>query len=163
MAVNLITLTIEDADGDKSSVSVYVTQDALDTVGDLSANYVEPLWDAIRPLVNGQLVGATVSVVMDIDGFENNSFNALSDIQEKALFSFLPCDFNRAVRLSLPTVDESIFTSLGAGKEVDFTNADVGVFIVLMTEDLGSGGINATDSHGSALCRTEKGIALWKG
>lgn len=163
MATNLITLTVEDADGDLSSVQVYCTQDALDTVGELSTSYVEPLWDAIRPIVTGRLVKAAMSVDMSIADFTNNSLDVTSDIEEKALFSFLPCDFNRAVRLSLPTIKETIFTNLGAGRDVDPTNADVAVFYVLMTEELGSGGINATDSHGSPLCRVERGISIFKG
>lgn len=163
MPVNLVTLTIQDTDGDLSSVSVYVSQDLLDTVGELSTVYVEPLWDAIRPLITGVLIRAAVSVAIPIGDFTNNTPEVTSDIDEKVLFSFLPCDLNRAVRLSLPTVKETIFTALGAGKTIDPTNADVSTFSVLMTEDVGSGGINATDSHGSSLCRVETGISFFKG
>ena len=163
MPTNLLTLSIQDADGQISPVSVYVSQDGLTTEADLIADYLEPLWDAVRPLVTGVLVDAFVTVQADISGFTNNTPTALSDIQEKALFTFRSAGGNRPVTLSLPTIKESIFTLSGAGFAVDDTNSDVAVFTVLMTEDLGSAGINATDSHGVDLVQYMKGIQYFKG
>lgn len=147
----LITLSIQDAGADIAPVSVYVTEDLLATVGELSSDYIEPLWDAIRPLVNGVLVGAKISVEADLSGFTNNSPTAISDVEEKGLFTFFTAPPRHASQLTLPTVLESIFRGSGALKEIDRTNSDVATFLVLMTEDLGSGGINATDSHGQSL------------
>lgn len=163
MAIKLITLVIEDADGDQSSVSIHVSSGGVEDEDSLLSDYLTPFWDAIRPLVNGVLVGAHVSLGYDASLFTNNTRAVLSDVQEKALFSFLPCNkAARAVRFSLPTVKESIFTSLGAGKEVDLTNADVTAFVTVMTTGTDESGISATDSHGNDLCRLEKGITLWK-
>jgi len=163
MGVNLITLTIADADGQKSPVSVYVHQDGLTTENDLIADYVRPLWDTIRPLITGQLFSASVALDVDISTFTQNTPDVLADVQEKAIFSFLPCAGYRAIRLALPTINELIFVGAGAGSQVDRLNSDVAAFSVLMTEDVGSGGISATDSHDNALCRLEAAIQLFKG
>ena len=164
MATKLLTLVIEDADGDQSSVSIHVSSEGVEDEDSLLETYLTPFWDAIRPLVNGVLVNAMVNLSYDLSVFTNNTPTAISDVQEKALFSFVPCNRSaRAVRFSLPTVKESIFTNLGAGKEVDMTNADVQTFILMMTQSTDELGINTTDSHGNDLCSVEKGIALWKG
>lgn len=163
MGINLITLTISDADGDKSPVSVYVHQDGLTTENDLIADYVRPLWDTIRPLITGQLISASISLDVDISTFTQNTVDVLADVQEKALFSFVPCGGFRAIRLQLPTANELIFSNAGAGSQVDRLNADVAAFSVLMTEEIGSGGISATDSHDNPLCRLEAAIQLFKG
>lgn len=163
MATNLITLTIQDGNGELSPFSVYVTQDGADTVAEILTLYALPLWDALRPIINGVLVSAQVTVQADISEWDNNTITPISDIQEKALFHFFPSGGFRALTISIPTVLESIFTLSGAGFEVDMSNADVAVFTVLMTEDLGSGGINATDSHGTPLVRAGRGIQYFKG
>ncbi len=163
MGTNLITLTISDADGEESSVSVYVHQDGLTTENDLVADYVRPLWDSIRPLITGRLESASISLNVDISAFPQNAPDVAADVQEKAIFSFLPCAGYRAIRLQLPTVNELIFVGAGAGSQVDRLNSDVAAFSVLMTEDVGSGGISATDSHDNALCRLEAAIQLFKG
>lgn len=163
MGTNLITLTISDADGDKSPVSVYVHQDGLSTEAELISDYVRPLWDAIRPLITGQLISASISLDVDISTFTQNTVDVLADVQEKAIFSFVPCGNFRAIRLQLPTVNELIFASAGAGSQVDRLNADVAYFAGLMGNPVGSGGISATDSHDNPLCRLEAAIQLFKG
>lgn len=163
MATKRLTLVIEDADGDQSSVSIHVSSEGTETEESLLTDYLTPFWDAIRPLINGVLLEAHVSLDYGASLFTNNTSAVISDVEEKALFSFLPCNpAARAVRFSLPTVKETIFTKLGAGKEVDLTNSDVSVFVTTMTTGTDESGISATDSHGNDLCRLEKGISLWK-
>lgn len=161
MPTKLLTLVIEDADGDKSSVSVYVGDSGTGGVEDENSfldTFLQPWWDAIRPLIDGVLVGAYVRLSYDLSNFTNNSPLTSSDIEEKAVFILQPCDQQkRVVRFSLPTVKESIFTNSGAGKEIDITNSDVGIFIHLMTNDLGGGGIDPLDSHGNELCNYIQG------
>lgn len=153
MPVNIITLTIEDAGGDLSPVSVYVAQDGLYTVEQLGEVFAHVLWDAVRPLVNGVLVGVSVSVGIDFSAWDNNTPSAISDVEEKATFVLRPCAGGRPVRVTLPTVKESIFTGSGAGKFVDVTNSDYVYFDYIMTNDETDDGINATDSHGLVLCQ----------
>lgn len=152
----LLTLTLEDAGGDRSPVSVYVgdgNTGAVETETSFLEDYLTPFWDAIRPIVTGVLVSAKVSVEYPLSAFTNNSPIAASDIEEKALFIFRPCGLNtRLVRFSLPTINEAIFTNSGAGKDVDFTNEDVIFFSLMMTQSIGEFGINAVDSHSSDLC-----------
>lgn len=164
MATKLLTLVIADADGDTSSVSIHVSSEGVEDENSFLSDFLTPWWDAIRPLINGVLVDAFVRLSYDASLFTNNSPTAISDVEEKALFSFLPCNpIARAVRFSLPTVKESIFTNLGAGRDVDLTNSDVVTFVTVMTQSTDELGINATDSHGNDICRLEKGITLWKG
>ena len=159
----LVTLFIRDGDNDVGKVHAYIAYDTAVHFGDLSPDYVEPLWDAVRPLITGQLIRATVIVDVDVDDYTNNAYSAISDVQEKAVFVFLPCLSTKPVLVTLPTVKETIFTLAGAGKEVDLTNADVTIFTVLMTEALGSGGINAKDSHDVDLCRFREAYQVFRG
>lgn len=163
----LLTLSIEDAGGEISPVSVYIGDSGTGGAEDEESfldTYLVPLWDAIKPLINGVLVKAQVTVEYPLSAFSNNTPTAISDVEEKAFFTLLPCDKSlRAVRLSLPTVKESIFTNLGAGKNVDFTNSDVQIFEALLTHDLDENGIDMVDSHGNEICQMLEGIALWKG
>lgn len=158
MPVNIITLTIEDAGGDQSPVSVYVAQDDLYTVADLGEVFAHVLWDAVRPLINGVLVGVSVSVGIDFSAWDNNTPSAISDVEEKVTFALRPCVGGRPVRVSLPTVKETIFTGSGAGKTVDVTNADYAYFDYIMTNGEVDDGINATDSHGLVLCQVLSGV-----
>jgi len=124
--------TIADADGDQSVISIPVNfLDSLD--GAALAFAVEYGWDIINPLLNGTLVNAGITIQMDIATFTNAAAAAISDVQEKAEFIY------RAVggflkRLSLPTFIETFFTSAGAGKEVDVTQAEVTAFNLLITD-----------------------------
>jgi hypothetical protein len=151
MPTNLITLSIEDAGGDTSPVSVYVEQDGLSTETDLSENYAHVFWDAIRPLINGVLVDVKVSIAVDFSGWTNNTPSAISDIEEKIVYKFSTYGGNRPVQVTLPTALESILENGGRGKFVDFTDSDVNHFWYVMTNHLVDGGIDATDSHGSVL------------
>lgn len=158
MSTMLVTLTAADADNDLSTIQVYVDRDDGATVAELMTLYVEPLWDAVRPLITGVLVDAQIAVNADISTFTNNSPSALSDVQEKARFVFLTAPPRHPFSVSLPTADETIFGLSGAGALVDVTNSDVLAFTVLMTEDIGSGGINAVTSHGEDLSVFDIGL-----
>lgn len=123
--------TIADADGEQSVISIPVN--FLDTLdGAALAFAVEYGWDIINPLLNGTLVNAGITIQMDIGTFTNAAAAAISDVQEKAEFIY------RAVggfikRISLPAFIETFFTSAGAGKEVDVTQAEVTAFNLLIT------------------------------
>ncbi len=149
----VISLTVADANDTKSVITVYTSDDVGATVADLLADYVTVLWDAIRPLISGVLVDASVAVKMDISGLANNTPSVLSDVEEKAIFTMRPCGGLRASKLSLPTIKESVFVNSGAGEEVDLTNADVIAFFAVMESGVVDGGINATDSHGTDICK----------
>lgn len=162
-----LVLTIEDAGGDKSPVSIHIGDSDTGGVEDENSflnDYLIPLWNVIKPIVTGVLVSASVVVDYPLDSFSNNTPSALSDIEEKVVFELRPCDRTaRMVRLSLPTVKETIFENLGAGKHVDFTNSDVIAFVLLLTNSVADGGIDARDSHANDICSVVDGIALWKG
>jgi len=142
-----IVLTIQDADGDTATVSVHCIIDDGTIAVDISDFYPFSLWYAISSLVNGRLIDAKTELISDISLWPNNvPASVLSDVQEKALFTFttpsrIPFD------VSVPTFIETFFTGAGAGKEVDVTQAEVLAFITVMTEDVASSGISATDSH----------------
>jgi len=157
MPVMILTLTIEDANGDTSSVVVHATQDDLATVADLRTDYITVLWESIQPLVNGVLVKAAVTLDMDIDELINNTTTAISDVEEKVRFQIRVCDGSRPIRLTLPTVKETLFTNSGAGHLVDVTNTDYTYFAFVMTSGIEDGGIDATDSHGADLCQILSG------
>lgn len=152
MPLALLTLSLQDSDGDTSPVSAYVNADEGDTITSLTDDYAQVFWDAIRPLVNGVLVGVNVSFKPDFSGWTNNTLATISDVEEKAHFSLLVCGGSRPVKLSLPTAKESIFTNSGAGKEVDVTNVDYIAFAHVLENGVVDDGISMTDSHGNDIC-----------
>lgn len=153
MAKKRITLTIEDADGDKSSVSVYIESIAEhdESESSILTTFAVPFWDAIKPLITGVLVNAQAVLEYDLSEFDNNTPTMTSDVEEKAVFLFAPYGSYRPLRLSLPTIKESVFTNSGAAKEIDFTNSDVAFFATVMTQSIDEFGINAVDSHNNQL------------
>lgn len=162
----LLTLIIQDADGDTSSVSVYVGESQGG--GDQTESYyfgvlLRPLWLAIKPLINGVLVDARVTISYGLDDFFNSTYDVYSDVQEKCQFLFMTSPPRHLVQINLPTIKESIFSGSGASKEVDRTNSDVQAFIVLMTEDVTNGGINATDSHGQDISLISDAKQVFRG
>jgi hypothetical protein len=146
-----ITFTIEDADGDKGYIRLWSPEDDAETIGSISAQ-CELIWDAIRPLVNGILVKIAVNFSVDIVGFANNTFTAISDVEEKAQIVLRTCAGNYLVRFNLPTVKESIFTDFGAGKTLDRTQTDVSIFDYMVTNDTVDGGGNLSDERGNVTC-----------
>lgn len=152
MPLAQITLTLQDSGGDNSPVSAYVNAGDGDDIAALSEDYAQVFWDAIRPLVNGVLVAVNVSFKPDFSGWTNNTPATISDIEEKALFTCIVCGGPRPVKLTLPTIKETLFVNSGAGKEVDVTNSDYVAFAHVLESAVVDGGINMTDSHGSDIC-----------
>jgi hypothetical protein len=159
----VISLTISDANNTLSTVTAYSADDALATVTDLFTDYVTVFWNAVKPLITGLLVGANVGLEMDITGLSNNTYSALSDVEEKAEFVFRVGGGGKPVRMTLPTIKESIFENAGAGANVDRTNSDVVAFLAVMTFDVVDDGISATDSHGSDLTSVVSAKQLFRG
>lgn len=152
MPLAILTLTLQDSDGDSSPVSAYVNAGEGDTIDSLSEDYAQVFWDAIRPLVNGVLIAVNVSFKVDFSGWTNNTAATISDVEEKAVFHLRVCGGSRPVHLSLPTIKESIFEGSGANKLVDETNADVQAFEHVLENDVVDDGISMTDSHGNDIC-----------
>lgn len=127
-----IFYTIADADGGQSVITIPVIfTDTLD--GAALAYAVGYGWDIINALINGTLVNAGITIVMDISGYTNAAAATISDVQEKAEFVF------RAVggflkRISLPTFIETFFTGSGAGSDVDVTQSQVTAFTTLIED-----------------------------
>lgn len=161
MAMAIISLVIRGTTTDTSIVSVFVSVDPGDTVESLTADYALVLWDVIRPIITGVLVDVNITIKPDFSGWTNNTPTLFADVQEKADFRLRTCANDRLVRLSLPTISETIFENSGRGKLVDATNADVQAFYYVMSSALVDGGINATDSHGIDICSVISGEQLF--
>lgn len=156
--------TIADADGEQSVISIPVN--FLDTLdGAALAFAVKYGWDIINPLLNGTLVNAGITIQMDIGAFTNAAAAAISDVQEKAEFVY------RAVggflkRISLPAFVETFFTSAGAGKEVDVTQAQVTAFNLLITDGfeealVSVNPLNPVTDHNEDLTAFVEGHQSW--
>jgi hypothetical protein len=152
MPLALLTLILEDSGGDTSPVSAYVDAGGGDTIDSLSDDYAHVLWDAIKPMVNGVLVGVNIAFKADFSGWDNNTAATISDIEEKVIFGLRVCGGIRPARLTLPTVKESIFENAGSGKFVDETNSDYVAFQFVVSNGVVDGGVGMTDSHGSDIC-----------
>lgn len=158
MAVCTITLSIQDADGDVSSALIHFVPDEGDTITSLSEDYAYRFWDAVRPLVNGVLVGVSVAISVDFSDWMNNSAAPISDVEEKVTFTLRVCGGSRSARLTLPTAKESIFANGGASSLVDTTNVDFIYFDHMLSSGVVDGGINATDRHGTDICQVLDGV-----
>jgi len=152
MAKAIISLTIADSDADTSTVSVFVSVGIGDTVESLDTDYAHILWDFIRPLIDGILTGVKITLEPDISGWANNTPMTFSDVEEKAVFTLRTCGNNRPVKLTLPTIKESVFFGLGSGRLVDDTNGDYQDFKYALENDVVDGGVGMTDSHGVDIC-----------
>lgn len=159
-----IFYTIADADGDSSVINIPVAD--IDLVDGVALPFIlEYGWDIIRPLLNGTLINAGITMQINVADFTVTAAAAISDVQEKAEFVY------RAVggylkRISLPTFIETFFTGSGAGKEVDVTQAEVTAFNTLMTAGFHEA-LVSTDpvlpvtDHGEDLTTFIKGHQAW--
>lgn len=157
MAKALLTLVLADSDADTSTVSVFVSVDTGDTVTSLTTDYAQAFWDVVRPVVNGVLIRADITIQPDITGWTNNTLAVISDVEEKAILTLRPCDNQRAIKMSIPTIKESIFYSLGAGRLVDETNSDYQALKFVIENGVVDGGIGMTDRHGVDICQVVRG------
>jgi len=144
--------TIYDGDGDTSPLMFRANIDGATTVAELETLYAIPFWDVVVNFIQGGLSDVNVSVSFDPSGWEHirDSSSVTADVEEKAIFKFRT-PIGTVVEMSIPTFFEGYFTGAGAGKKVDITDADVLAFLALMTEDIGSGGVDAVDSHGTDI------------
>jgi len=143
-----INITVEDADGETRPVHVWCLIDDATTLSDAINSYMKFLYDNISVFVQGAMPQASLTLFPDISGFEQFNSGALSDVQEGVVLTFRTTN-RTETKLTIPTFTESYLTNSGAGKILDITDADVLLFLALMTEDDTNGGINAIDFHGS--------------
>lgn len=159
--MSLVNLVIEDADGDTSVVGIDFSGAFTGDVTGL----LENAWALVNPLVNGHLVGGSVTLEADITGYVNVAAAAIADVQEKAEFVFRSIG-GYLKTITLPTFVETLFTSAGAGKTVDITNVDVAAFITAMEDGFDDGGgtpveINPTTSHGEDIATLKSARQSW--
>lgn len=160
MAVTSMFFTVEDKKGDSSTISIPVGTSITPTNAVAAVKGFAPL---IGALVTGRLKTAGVSLEVAVTGFPSTAA-ADSDVQEKGLFSFR--GVNGFIKnLSLPTIDESIFT-LGS-KSIDQANSAVAAFLTAITTGIdltatgGTGTAGATDIRGDDLTETVEARESW--
>jgi len=152
MAKLLFSLLIADADDDTRRMNVWTNYEPNGThLVDLSQD-IEMLWDAVRNIVLGRIVGADITFHVDIADWTQQGYNVEADIQEMAQITLGNHLGNRAI-VNIPTFDEFWLVNAGAGKVLDQTQASVTGLFAILTEDSANGGINATDSHGVDMSR----------
>lgn len=160
--MSYVNFVIEDADGDRSNIPI-------DFVGGFAGDIdglIETGWAILNPLLNGTLVGASVTLEADISGLVNAAAAAIADVQEKAEFIFTDISNNFRKTITLPTFIETFFTSSGAGKLVDITQSAVLAFISMMEDGWDDGGgtpveVNPTTNHGEDVATFKKGRQAW--
>lgn len=164
MPLAIATLTIIDADGDLSAIRVHFMADDADTLATLESDYIKPFWDVVAPLILGALADVQVSFSPPFRTWDTyiDTPQVIADVEEKAVFQFQTATRHSSF-VSIPTIYEWYFTPAYAGKEIDVTNGDVQAFIVFLTEDVGSGGMNAVDSHGDDISRFIEGHQAFVG
>lgn len=158
----LFTLSIQDADGDKSSVGYYVDSSVITSLDDVNT-IAQRLWIFVAPLVTGQLVGISVNIAVDITDYTNNAFSALSDVQEKVQFHTVHQGQTRGQsnQHTIPTVKETIFFANGAGKFVDHSNSDVAAYQTALESAFSSGGLSIMNEHDEPILELVAGYQYW--
>lgn len=154
-----VQLTISDAKGEQSVVSIPLPTATSITDASLFAEQVIPL---IEPLVNGALRDARLSVPIPYTPWIATA--SISDVQEKARFAFRTVnDFLKLI--SIPSVVESIFSP--GTKNVDTTDTDVAAFVTAMVDGIdltgvgGSGVIQPCDVRGEDLTELATAVEAW--
>ena len=149
---------VSDADGDTSRVTIDVDPTGM-TLAQI-AGVAQNGWDLINPLVTGHLESVGLTIDIDTTGFTNAVANVLSDVQEGAEFLWKSAT-GFIKRMTLPTFDETLFTSAGAGKQVDTSDANVLAFEAGMLAGLTPDAVNFFDvvtSHGEDIATLNKGV-----
>lgn len=160
--MSTVNFVVQDADGDKSIIPIDFSGGFTGDIDGL----IENGWAILNPLLNGSLVGASVTIEADISSLTNAAASAIADVQEGAKFLFRSLIGNFPKTITLPTFIETFFTSAGAGKEVDMTNASVIAFVSMIEDGWDDGGgtpveINPTTSHGEDIGSLEKATQSW--
>jgi hypothetical protein len=112
--------------------------------------------------MNGHLKSAGVTFEADISAFTNAAAAVLSDVQEKADFSFRSI-LGFPLHINIPTFIETLFTSAGAGDVVDTANSAVAAFIAMMTTGVtvGLNVIEPINAHGEDIDTFVEGTENW--
>lgn len=152
-----LVYVIEDTDGETFPVTIHISIINAATITTIRDTVMKDGWDIIRPLITGLLKEALFIFEANPEdlSWTNNIVDVLSDIQEKAKFSWAVVNApDSTFRLTLPTIHEAILTNSGAGKIVDITDSDVAAFIAYMETD--GSPISIVDSHGFTLGSLQK-------
>lgn len=154
-----IQLTIGDAKGDQSTVSIPLPDATAVTDAVLFAQAIIPL---IEPLLNGALRDARLAVPVTFTPWSAPA--SIADIQEKARFAFRGAN-NFLKSISLPTFVETFFSA--GSKDVDTSDTDVAAFVTAMTDGIdltgagGSGVVEPCDTRGDDLTEIESAVEAW--
>lgn len=126
--------------------------------------YVLTMAPIIKLLMNGGLYSAGVSYDVSIAGWSGVAA-AISDVQEKALFSFKTAIGNFYRKMRLPTFIETL---INPGTEtVDLTDVNVAAFVSAIVDGLdvsangGTGTIQATTIHSEDLASLVTAVEDW--
>lgn len=155
--------TVQDADGDKSTITIPVPSATPLLDLPLFVQQMEPLLDA---LTNGGLVSAGFTVEVDLSAAWPAAAAVIADVQEKAQFAFRTLG-GFVKRISIPTILESVFGGGGASDQVDTTNPDVMAFVAAMENGIdltgigGSGTVQPCDSRDDDLVSMEYAVEAW--
>jgi len=153
--------TIEDAKGQQSTITIRVPE-GIDHASVWM--FAEAMRALITDLITGKLLSTTVGLTEP--NMDAQAAASTSDVEEKAYFSFHTTN-NQFMGLSIPTVDESIFTPMGKGWDiVDESNPAVAAFITAMVDgiwsDAGNIMVQPCDSRSYDLSEFYYGKAIWK-
>jgi len=152
---------VKDGDNDSAPITCYVEVDDADTVADLVNIYMLRFTDVMQLFITGAFTDVTLTLIPD-DLLASPFFlwttpDITSDVEERITFSF-STHFGKTFDMSIPTINEGIFTDSGAGKVADLTDSSVILLSNLMTEDVSNNGINAVDVHGADVTIFNGGV-----
>lgn len=159
MAAIFLFYTIQDGDGDKSTIEIpFPTSIATTNLSGL----VAAVGALINPLINGGLVAAGARLEFDLSGTWGPTAALLSDVQEQAQFLFRTVG-NYPKLLNLPTFIETLFTGGGADKTVDLADTDVAAFVDMMESGItvSSVAYSPSDYRGADIVSTESAVQHW--
>lgn len=150
-----ITLSISDAKGDQSLVTIPVS--SSETVVNV-IDFAEAIIPLIQPLVTGALRAAEVSIPVAFTPWP--AVASVADVQEKARFAFRTAN-GFLKHLSLPTFLESLFTP--GSRDVDLADTNVAAFVTAMVDGLSVNAttVEPTDTRDEDITELEAASEAW--
>jgi hypothetical protein len=153
-----VTWQIQDASGDTAPLTLNVPDLTDPQVTVLIANFVPTTAELVDAIINGKVIGASVSVNVNLAAATIKDAPIVgADVEEGAQFTFRS-NVGAPTGMRIPTFDEAF--GLETGEAVDTSATEVSDFIDLINDGYTYLTINAkfSDSHGNDIVAFQKAV-----
>lgn len=153
----LATMSILDAKGETSKEKFHLDSPDLDAIADAGDDPVEFIQEMARfqdAVITGQITRLMLTIEVELPSGIKTAPLALSDVQEGVLYLLRTAN-NSAVRLRIPTFDESLILVDGTVDSSEAAVIDLDELLTIPEELPADWGIGVTDNRGDAVKQIE--------